>query len=66
MMILMSQKEYNDLLKKAGNVEQLVEERMQQEKDKLYANLRRAFQEGYNDEMNPVFFVKEKLNQLLR
>lgn len=67
MMVLLSKKEYDDLVSRATNMELRVEERVAEEKEKIRALLKMKFSRdnlGYY-KTNPFDAVREALNEIL-
>ena len=64
MMILLSKAEYNELLKRAGNVDVLVEEKMAVEREALYARLRRIATDDRSFVMNPEAAIRRFMAEL--
>ncbi len=68
MMILLTQEEYNDLLKKSSAVDMLVEEKLEQEKKRILDLLAQSFTEDkrWIIERNPQTYIRDKINEILR
>ncbi len=68
MMILLTQEEYNDLLKKSSAVDVLVEEKLEQEKKRIFDLLAQSFTEDkrWIIERNPQTYIRDKINEILR
>ena len=68
MMIILTQEEYNELIKKASSVDILVEERVQIEKDRIW----KALQEGCKSfrtetlRNHPIEAIRSLLSEILR
>ena len=68
MMILLTQEEYNELLKKGNELEVLVDEQVQKEKDKIRSLLQQAFNKNYEEGLrgeNLLVYIRNKLNEIL-
>lgn len=68
MMVLLSKKEYDDLVKKATAVELLVEERVEAEKTRIWSAIREGLK-GRSDEhafkQHPVEYVRALLEKVI-
>ncbi len=67
-MIILTQKEYNELVKKSSSVELLVEERVAAEKKKIFDLLVQSFSEDKRRiiERDPQTYIRNSINEILR